>query len=581
MKENLDIFSSNLINKDINNNIKFDSNIKKLQQNLFLMGFDIICINKVITYFNITSESEAIDYLIKGEDGMWNHPFVPKEKVIVDVDNNSILNPTKNVMNNVYTKIKNSSINNEIANSNIIIENDICDICEELIDFHKIKKYEIRNSINSKFSFKNDDSDKAKEEEEKKIKNKNILIDDEEEEKEEKEEEKEEDINPDECPICMGQFENPIEIEKCKHKFCFECFNSYLDNLISRNNIDKISCPKKNCYNDNLSEDYFSQYLSEEQYFKYRQFKSKNEIARDKKKIFCPHCDSYAQLSDLAPIPDPNAPDYIKSTIRCQNSHEFCSCGRPLHEGECFKDEKEFKDLIISEKIKKCPKCGFLIKKNYGCNHMTCGNPLCKYEFCWLCMNEAVPNHYDFGQCAGKQFFDPDSLENRLRVNYPSLYMIYHVFLIIFGVINFIVSFVLLPCIGLTLFSYFVLYVEDENIIRDKFVKFFEFLICICVAIYSQSFIYIFWGLTLSALAAVICLIPIIFVGYIIYYCITGRFPAIVRDHNREIEMVDSFDFEDDEPHDANSENNNNNNNDSGSNNNNEDVLNVAMRMQD
>ena len=111
--------------------------------------------------------------------------------------------------------------------------------------------------------------------------------------------------------------------------------------------------------------------------------------------------------------------------------------------------------------------------------------------------------------------------------------------------------------------------------------KFFEFLICICVAIYSQSFIYICWGLTLSALAAVICLIPIIFVGYIIYYCITGRLPVIVRDHNREIEMVDSFDFEDDEPHDANSENNNNNNNDDNSGSNNEDVLNVAMRMQD
>ena len=144
MKENLDIFSSNLINKDINNNIEFDSNIKKLQQNLFLMGFDIIQINKIITYFNITSESEALDYLIKGEDGMWNHPFVPKEKVILD-DDNSLLNPTKSVMNNVYTKIKKSSINNEIANSNIIIENDICDICEESIDVHKIKKYEIKH----------------------------------------------------------------------------------------------------------------------------------------------------------------------------------------------------------------------------------------------------------------------------------------------------------------------------------------------------------------------------------------------------------------------------------------------------
>ena len=97
MKENLDIFSSNLINKDINNNIVFDSNIKKLQQNLFLMGFDIIQINKIITYFNITSESEALDYLIKGEDGMWNHPFVPKEKVILDDDNSRDYKPNKEI----------------------------------------------------------------------------------------------------------------------------------------------------------------------------------------------------------------------------------------------------------------------------------------------------------------------------------------------------------------------------------------------------------------------------------------------------------------------------------------------------
>jgi hypothetical protein len=175
-------------------------------------------------------------------------------------------------------------------------------------------------------------------------------------------------------------------------------------------------------------------------------------------------------------------------------------------------------------------------------------------------MNEAVPNHYDFGQCAGKQFFDPDSLENRLRVSYPSLYMVFHVFMIIFGVINFIISFVLLPCIGLTLFAYFVLYVEEENLITNKIIKFFEFLICACVAIYSQGFIYIFWGLALSAFVAVICLLPIIFVVYIIYYCITGNRIRIAGIRDREIEMVDSFDFDEDEPHDANSENNNNNN---------------------
>jgi len=292
---------------------------------------------------------------------MWNHPFVPKEKFITETDN-SLLKPQKLVMTNVFTKIKSSSVNEQV-NSIIKVENDICDICEESIDFHKIKKYEIKNSINVINDKNNDLINFENKDENNKVNNKkskNILIDDEEEPKKE---EKEENENPNECPICMGPFENPVEIENCKHKFCYECFNSYLDNLITRNNIEKIPCPKNKCTNDNLSEEFFSQYLSEEQYFKYRQFKSKNDIARDPKKIFCPHCDSYAQLSGLDQIPDPNSPNYVKSTLKCQNAHEFCSCGRPIHEGDCFQDEQEFKELIISEKIKKCPKCGFFIKK--------------------------------------------------------------------------------------------------------------------------------------------------------------------------------------------------------------------------
>ena len=554
MKENLDIFSSNLINKDINNNIEYDSSIKKLQQNLFLMGFDILMINKIISYFNITSESEAIDYLIKDEEGMWNHPFIPKEKLRIETDN-SLLNPQKIVMNNVLTRIKSSSIN-EAANNNIIIENDICDICEESIDFHRIKKYEIKHSVNSKNS-DNKNNDLIKFEEDKEINNNNnnnILIDEEEEKKEEKEEE----INQDECPICMDSFENPIEIENCKHKFCSDCFNSYLDNLISTNQIDTIPCPRNKCSNNNISEEFFSQYLSEEQYFKYRQFKSKNEIARDSKKIFCPICDSYAQLNNQSAIPDPNSPNYVKYTLKCQNSHEFCSCGRPLHEGDCFQDEQEFKELIISEKIKKCPKCGFLIKKNYGCNHMTCGNPICKYEFCWLCMNEAVPNHYDFGPCAGKQFFDPDSFENRLRETHPKLYEVVKVILIILRVLNFILCFFLVPALGFSLFAYFILYVEEEDIIHDKKIKFIDFLICICVSLYSQSFGYMFWILLFVGIALALVLIPIGFIIFGIFFACSYRSQEVNQEPDM-IELANSMDNEDNVPHDANSENNNNN----------------------
>ena len=80
---------------------------------------------------------------------------------------------------------------------------------------------------------------------------------------------------------------------------------------------------------------------------------------------------------------------------------------------------------MIKENIKQCPKCGFLIKKNKGCNHITCGNPICKYEFCWICMKESIPDHFKYGPCAGLQFIDPDSIIFTIRKKYPRIYYIY------------------------------------------------------------------------------------------------------------------------------------------------------------
>ena len=39
--------------------------------------------------------------------------------------------------------------------------------------------------------------------------------------------------------------------------------------------------------------------------------------------------------------------------------------------------------LWVTQHCKKCPRCGWSIEKNEGCNHMTCR--LCHHEFCWLC----------------------------------------------------------------------------------------------------------------------------------------------------------------------------------------------------
>ena len=43
---------------------------------------------------------------------------------------------------------------------------------------------------------------------------------------------------------------------------------------------------------------FFSPFLTEQEDYKYRQFKAQNEIASDAKKVFCPLCDSYATIEE-------------------------------------------------------------------------------------------------------------------------------------------------------------------------------------------------------------------------------------------------------------------------------------------
>jgi hypothetical protein len=522
------IDDSNLIStKSFNNN-----QTQNLQQNLMRMGFDLIMINKIISIFKIQTENEAIDYLIKSDDGMWNHPFIPKE-INPDEENNVFLDQPKAMMNNVLTRINSLGISNSIKErtSNLLqndsksgeirIEEDICEICGESKNFHKIKDYlapvennsTFRNDNYSNDIILNNNNNNILNDEDKNILlvKDNIMNNDQNNniQKEEKKEE-EEDINPNECPICMGDFENPIEIEKCKHKFCQECFNSYLVNLINNNRIDEIACPKKNCSNKKLPEEFFSQYLSEQEYYKYRQFRAQNDIARDSKKIFCPLCDSYAQIEGITEKYDSNNPNYKKSTLKCQKGHEFCSCGRPLHENDCYHDEKEFKEFLESEKIKKCPKCGFLIKKNKGCNHMTCGNPICRYEFCWLCMKEAIPNHFEYGPCAGKQFYDPDSFSYRLQQTHPCLYCIFSLFQCLFVFLSIIIGFLAVPAFGLTFIAYGVIS-ENDSLAgnKNKFIRRTLYLICFCVCLCIQSLAYIAWACIFAIIGIIVSFVII------------------------------------------------------------------------
>ena len=445
------------VNKDINNqNFVKDFKIIKLQENLLMMGFDINMINKVIMYFNIKTEDEAIDYLVKSNDGMWNHPFIESEE--------QILNPNEEMLNNNLLNNVLKTLNNDLSN------HDICEICGEKKELH----------IN-----KNTNNEKDKSNQEINDKNENNGNN-----------ENKENIN-NICKICLDNTDNPIEIEKCKHKFCYDCFQNYLDNLINQNDIETIPCPEKNCNNKNLSVEFFSQYITEAQLIKYQNFKTENEIAQDRLKIFCPLCNSYAKIDN----PDncnPNNILYKKSKLKCQKGHEFCSCGRPEHEGECYHEGEEFKNLINKEKIKNCPKCGFLIKKNSGCNHMICGNKACKFEFCWLCLKESLPGHYEYGECEGKQFVDTDSYFYQLEQKYPFLYYVFWFFKSILIIIGFLISFCF-PALLLWVLLGIVFYLnftnedddEDKLFILSKRLSITHYIISFPIILSVQSFFYI------------------------------------------------------------------------------------------
>ena len=490
-------------------NIDFynDKEIQIIQQNCIQMGFDLNMVNKIIVYYNIRRQEEIIDYLLKDENGLWNHPFIPSLSEEKDINNdilpsNSLISNNK-IMTNILTRV--NSIN-AIKDNIVPNKEDICEICGENKLFHRIQNFNINDgSSNNLLSADNNDdilnynNTNLNENNE----NNNIL--------------NEKIKNENECPICLDEFENPIEIEPCKHKLCQECFSSYLTDLIIKNNIDNIPCPIKKCENKSISENFFSQFISEQIYFKYRQFKAQNEIAKDPKKFFCPHCDSFALIEDDLEKYNNNSPNYVKSKLKCEKGHEFCSCGRPLHEGDCYKEDQAFKDLMIKENVKKCPKCGFLIKKNKGCNHITCGNPSCKYEFCWICMKESIPDHYKYGPCAGMQFIDPDSIIFMIKTKYPRIYCIYSIFECIYSFIICILFFFVAPSLLFILIAYKIMFGENRNrnnyIIPRKYclhIMYFFTLSSIFICV--QSIIYMIWILVLSAVSCCIfsCLLSCI-----------------------------------------------------------------------
>ncbi|EJD02922.1 uncharacterized protein FOMMEDRAFT_20123 [Fomitiporia mediterranea MF3/22] len=199
------------------------------------------------------------------------------------------------------------------------------------------------------------------------------------------------------CQICFDDEQTEMSCLSCGHKFCNDCWGSFLRSKIREEGEMNVRCMASDCSLIAPDSFIYSTLASDEDTIKrHQELIVRHYVGCNKNLKFCPYpscnytvfCPAAATKAALTTI---------VPTVRCgaSDKHTFCfGCSidtdhRPvicpvarLWLKKC-QDDSETANWIKSN-TKECSKCQSTIEKNGGCNHMTCKK--CKYEFCWVCM---------------------------------------------------------------------------------------------------------------------------------------------------------------------------------------------------
>ena len=239
-------------------------------------------------------------------------------------------------------------------------------------------------------------------------------------------------------------------LKSCTHAFCQACLGEYIvDAAASKAQGLALKCPHHECHAPLTQAEVSDLAPDRKTYDRLVATSCNNFVVSNEMIRYCPHLNcpcvvkltlpKYAKEAALDAletfqrvggvcakrgtlnasgqltyegVPDPR---YFQCDAPPEKAHRFCfSCGDlnthwPLEcnkldlwkqevgthiqevEGEELGDE-DFnaiaQKLWMKANTRPCPKCDAPIEKNQGCNHMTCSNPACNYEFCWICRKD-------------------------------------------------------------------------------------------------------------------------------------------------------------------------------------------------
>lgn len=203
---------------------------------------------------------------------------------------------------------------------------------------------------------------------------------------------------------CLVCFNSNLELMgmPCQHYYCKQCWSQYIQTMIMDNGVTENICCMDTYCNTSLGESFVvAAILNEDVKTRYKQLIASSYISTNKLFKWCPRagCGNSAQVTSLD----------VKY-ILCTCGMEWCfECGEPDHkplenceylkkwEKKSIDQSETNKWLVLN--TKECPKCKAFIEKNGGCNHMTCNNLNCSYEFCWMCLGDWAPHGTEWFSC--------------------------------------------------------------------------------------------------------------------------------------------------------------------------------------
>ncbi|CDW85423.1 probable e3 ubiquitin-protein ligase ari8-like [Stylonychia lemnae] len=176
-------------------------------------------------------------------------------------------------------------------------------------------------------------------------------------------------------------------MDDCRHVFCEFCLSQYIKQNIQQGRIEQaILCPQ--CSKTTLSNKQLNRLVNESEFERIlnMQLRQVDNLEATECLKFCQNCD-YAEFISVKADKFQCMKCNIKICPSCNlEPHPNLSC--KLYRESVISQQAESNNVDSAiEGVKPCPKCGFLIERQDGCNFMTCISSLCmrKTFFCYLC----------------------------------------------------------------------------------------------------------------------------------------------------------------------------------------------------